>query len=86
MVWDMEDKIKIYKEELSGFIHAGDIDIECYHLDNGMRVISGRRLQKSIWKHLDCKVRMFQIISFTCLKMLYCRTIMLAIACLTMRA
>ena len=49
MVWDMEDKIKIYKEELSGFIHAEDIDIECYHLDNDMRVISRRRLQKSIW-------------------------------------
>jgi hypothetical protein len=40
------DLEKLPHEKLSGEISIDEMTIECYHLDNNMRVISGRGLQK----------------------------------------
>lgn len=46
------DLEKLPVEKLSGEINIGELKIECYHLNNDTRVISGRGLQKNIrYKH-----------------------------------
>ena len=40
--------MSIIKSTLTGKIYAGNIEIECYHLDNDIRVISGAGLQKAL--------------------------------------
>ena len=36
------------KEYLSGVLKTGEISLECYVLDNGMRVITKRGMQKAL--------------------------------------